>query len=144
MMDIASVTQKVVCYVVHRDRLLVFTHEDPLAGVQVPAGTIEPGEDPASAAVRECQEETTLGARIIRALGVMDYDLRPAKPEVAQRHYFLMELVDPDPPEIWEAGDPFPSDGSEPPTWTCWWVPLHRAHILAVGFGQALGRIDAG
>lgn len=134
-------SQKVVCYVVHGDRLLVFTHEDALAGIQVPAGTIEPGEDPAGAAVRETFEETTLRARVIRPLGVMDYDFRPAKPEIAHRHYFLMELVEPDPPERWIAGDPFPSDGSEPPVWTCWWVPLRRAHVLSAGFGQAIGRM---
>ena len=59
-MNIEVESQKVVCYVVHRTRLLVFSHEDPLAGVQVPAGTIELGEDPAEAAVRETFEETTL------------------------------------------------------------------------------------
>lgn len=140
-MNIEVESQKVVCYVVHRARLLVFSHEDPLAGVQVPAGTIEPGEDPAEAAVRETFEETTLHTRVVRKLGVMDYDFRPAKPERAHRHYFLMELIDQDPPERWIAGDPFPSDGGKPPVWTCWWVPLQRGHVLSAGFGQALGRL---
>lgn len=51
---------KVVAYVTHRRgdvvRLLVFEH--PLAGVQLPAGTVEPDESPDQAALREVAEET--------------------------------------------------------------------------------------
>lgn len=45
--------------------LLVFEHtaEYPDAGVQVPAGGLEPGETPEQAAVRETQEETGLSLR---------------------------------------------------------------------------------
>lgn len=38
--------------------LLLFQH--PYAGIQIPAGTIEPGESPESAALREAAEETGL------------------------------------------------------------------------------------
>lgn len=38
--------------------VLVFTH--PWAGVQVPKGTVEPGEAPAQAALRELHEESGL------------------------------------------------------------------------------------
>ncbi len=71
-------TQKVVCYVVHDDHLLVFTHDDvplQLAGVQVPAGSIEPGEGPEHAAVREVFEETGLTASVVRCLGTASYDM---------------------------------------------------------------------
>lgn len=83
--------RKVVGYVVHGDRLLVFTHDDvPLdvAGVQVPAGTIEPGETPEDAVVREIWEETGLPARVVSSLGVQRYDMWPSKPEVHERHFF--------------------------------------------------------
>ena len=53
--------RKVVGYVVRDRRLLVFTHDDvplEIAGVQVPAGTIEPSELPEAAVVREVLEET--------------------------------------------------------------------------------------
>ncbi|HEX9494389.1 MAG TPA: NUDIX domain-containing protein [Candidatus Limnocylindria bacterium] len=51
--------RKVLCYVVRDGRLLVFDHRDhPDAGVQVPAGTLHDGEDPAAGAVRETEEET--------------------------------------------------------------------------------------
>lgn len=51
--------------------LLLFQH--PFAGIQLPAGTIEPGEAPATAAFREATEETGL-ARFasITALGFRD------------------------------------------------------------------------
>lgn len=143
-----SRTRKVVSYIVHAGRLLVFVHDDvPLvvAGVQVPAGTVEPGEEPAQAAVREALEETKLHARVVRSLGVMDYDMRPRRNEIAERHFFLMALTDAEiesgPPERWAAGEADSSDGSEPQRWTCWWLPLEDGHALSGGFGQALGRI---
>ena len=62
---------KVACYVVRDGTLLVFRHRDhPDAGVQVPAGTVEPGEDPADAAIRELREETGRDAfALVRELG---------------------------------------------------------------------------
>ncbi|MGP5049571.1 NUDIX domain-containing protein [Glutamicibacter ardleyensis] len=53
------VKEKAVCYVVQDDHLLVFTHlQHPMhiTGVQVPAGTIKPGETPNQAAERELFE----------------------------------------------------------------------------------------
>ncbi|PWB35181.1 DNA mismatch repair protein MutT [Pseudomonas sp. SDI] len=49
-------------------RLLLFHH--PLAGVQLVKGTIEPGELPAQAALRELHEESGIAtATVIRDLG---------------------------------------------------------------------------
>jgi 8-oxo-dGTP pyrophosphatase MutT (NUDIX family) len=51
--------------------LLLFQH--PHAGIQVPAGTIEPGEEPQAAALREAAEETGLTAfAAVRPLGYRD------------------------------------------------------------------------
>ena len=65
--------QKVVCYIVRDGQLLVFRHLDEPwdeSGLQVPAGTIEPGETPEVAAVREASEETGLTAlRLVRKVG---------------------------------------------------------------------------
>ena len=50
----ASIINKVLAYVTRGDRLLVFKHRDfPEAGLQVPAGTIEEGESPHDAVLRE-------------------------------------------------------------------------------------------
>lgn len=137
--------RKVVGYVVRSGRLLVFTHDDvplEITGVQVPAGTIEPGESPADAVVREVREETGCAARIVRDLGVELFDFWPAKPEVHERHFFQLELLDDEVPERWQAGEGDPSDGGEAQRWTCWWTPLRNAHVLCAGFGARLGGVE--
>jgi len=51
--------------------LLLFNH--PGVGVQIPAGTVEPGENPEIAAQREAAEETGLvNLLLVRSLGEMD------------------------------------------------------------------------
>lgn len=53
--------EKVLCFVVHGQRLLVFDHvPDGGAGVQVVAGGVEAGETPEGAAIRELWEESGL------------------------------------------------------------------------------------
>ncbi|MFC0421328.1 hypothetical protein CQ017_06625 [Arthrobacter sp. MYb224] len=136
--------KKAVGYVVHDGNLLVFTHDDypmEVTGVQVPAGSIAEGESPAHAVVREVGEETGLAARIVRSLGVESYDMWPAKPEVHERHFFQLELVDSDVQVRWKCGENDASDGGQPVSWTCWWMKLSDAHVLCAGFGARLGSI---
>lgn len=52
--------EKACACVVQRGRVLVFRHPHSHAGVQLPKGTIEPGEAPAAAVVRELAEESGL------------------------------------------------------------------------------------
>lgn len=53
--------EKVLCFVVRADQLLVFEHEGMAdAGVQVPAGGVEVGESPDQTAIRELFEESGL------------------------------------------------------------------------------------
>lgn len=55
--------EKVLAYVTRRsDELLIFAHteEYPDAGIQVPAGGVEPGEEPDQAVLRETFEESGL------------------------------------------------------------------------------------
>ncbi|MFN3707251.1 GNAT family N-acetyltransferase [Microcella sp.] len=138
---------KVVAYVVHHDKLLVFTHDDvpvEVAGVQVPAGTIEPGEDPAYAVVREVREETGIETRVVGKLGVEQYDVWPSKAELHERHFFLLQPVSEVVPEQWTAGEDRPGDGGSRRSWTCCWIPLEQAHVLCAGFGAKLGALDRG
>lgn len=54
-------------------QLLVFTHDEfpiEVTGVQVPSETIEQGEAPEAAGVREVLEETGLATRTTRVLGI--------------------------------------------------------------------------
>jgi 8-oxo-dGTP pyrophosphatase MutT (NUDIX family) len=53
------------------EEVLVFRH--PLAGIQLVKGTIEPGEEPRQAALRELEEEAGIrDAEIARSLGTCD------------------------------------------------------------------------
>ncbi|MGY6497163.1 MAG: NUDIX hydrolase [Microcella sp.] len=136
---------KVVAYVARDKNLLVFTHDDvpiEVAGVQVPAGTVEPGEDPANAVVREVWEETGVKTRIVADLGVEHYDVWPSKAELHERHFFLLEPIGTDVPVRWAAGEMNPSEGGARQSWTCWWIPLEQAHVLCAGFGAKLGALD--
>ncbi|OIH93738.1 NUDIX domain-containing protein [Curtobacterium sp. MCBA15_001] len=133
---------KAVCYVIHDVHLLVFTHDTvalTVAGVQVPAGTIESGETPEEAALRELHEETGRSGQVVRSLGVERYDVRPARDEVAVRHFFRMSMEDADVTERWHAGESDPASGERAQAWTCWWLPLADAHVLAAGLGAKIG-----
>jgi 8-oxo-dGTP pyrophosphatase MutT (NUDIX family) len=132
---------KVVCYVVVGGRLLVFRHVDyspEEVGIQVPAGTVDPGEDPADAAVRECWEETGLeGLRLIRKLGTAEYDITPYRYEIQERHFFEL-TVDGEVPERWDSAET--SDGQSIP-FECFWIPLAQGHVLQSGQGALLGQL---
>ncbi|MGJ0387875.1 NUDIX domain-containing protein [Microbacterium sp. CGR1] len=140
--DQMSVVEKAVCYVIAEDRLLVFTHDDTdilATGVQVPAGTVRDDESAVQAAERELFEETGLRGTVTRSLGTEFYDLAPLRDQVALRHFFRMEVVDPEASAVWQAGEADPATGVSPVSWTCRWIPLAQAHVLAGGLGARLG-----
>lgn len=77
--DIAPGVSKVTAFVTRAgargDELLLFRH--PFAGVQLPAGTVDQGETPQEAALREAAEETGLNGFEVRAyLGYRDWQPR--------------------------------------------------------------------
>ncbi|MET7712311.1 NUDIX domain-containing protein [Streptomyces sp. NPDC005407] len=136
--------EKVLVYVVRDGRLLVFRHTDYTyeeVGIQVPAGSIRPGETPEAAALREAGEETGLSDfKIVRKLGETEYDISPYRFEIQHRHVFHLELTEPT-PERWMSQEDH--DGEQEPThFECFWIPLEAAHILQSGQGALLGRLS--
>ncbi|MET8530027.1 NUDIX domain-containing protein [Micromonospora sp. NPDC005172] len=137
------VTHKALCYIVRNRRLLVFRHTDysyEEVGIQVPGGSIRPGETPENAALREAREETGLtDFKVVRKLGESEYDISPLRFEIQQRHIFHLELTEPTPPRWLSQED---HDGIHQPTqFECFWVPLTAGHILQSGQGALLGRL---
>jgi 8-oxo-dGTP pyrophosphatase MutT (NUDIX family) len=133
--------QKVVAYITHNDRLLVFRHSDfpyEEVGLQVPAGTVKPNEDPATAVLREATEETDLHTlRVVRELGTADYDMTPYRREIHERHFFHL-TVDGTVPERWESAE---RDHGDPIRFECFWIPLADGHVLSGGQGALLATL---
>lgn len=135
-----TIKQKIFAYITHGDRLLVFSHPDsPDAGIQVPAGTMEEGEDPDKAVMREAFEETGLSSLRLHAyLGEDDYHL--PEPDQTDRRRFYHLTCGREPPATWRHDEKHPSDGSPGPiTFEFFWVRLpDKVPPLAPGHGAML------
>lgn len=120
------VVRKAFAYITHRNRLLIFSHPlEPEAGLQVPAGTMLDTETPEQAVLREALEETGLSdLRIVRFLGDVQYDASPHGRDEINHRFFFHLACEVEPPERWQQYELDTSDGSEPPLFELWWVPL--------------------
>ncbi len=90
----SEVVQKVTAFIVReRDgvrELLVFKH--PTAGIQIPAGTVEEGEDLKTAVKRETYEETGLQfVEIENYLGCVENELQEGKRIIAKTTQVYIE-----------------------------------------------------
>jgi 8-oxo-dGTP diphosphatase len=98
--------QKVLAYIIRvhdgEKQLLLLLHRDyPEAGIQVPGGTVEPGEAFESALLREVYEETGLtNVKIIKKLTDCIF-FNTYKQEEQERHVYLLDTVS-DTKEEWE------------------------------------------
>ena len=92
---------KVTAYITCENKLLVFKHVDyPEAGIQVPAGSVGPGEDLNQAILREAREETGLkDLKIESLLGDKEYLFMPAGDEGANINRYFYHLSYPGPIE---------------------------------------------
>ena len=133
---VPTLKRKAFAYVTHDhpeygQRLLIFSHPNaPEAGLQVPAGTIQPGESPDAAVLREAHEETGLDDfDLVGFLGERLFDCAPfGRDEVHQRYFFHLRYRG-DPPEVWRNYEPDPDTGPEAggevgPLFELFWVRL--------------------
>jgi 8-oxo-dGTP pyrophosphatase MutT (NUDIX family) len=129
--------QKALAYVVHDGKLLAFRHVDysyEEVGLQAPGGTIEQGETPEVAVLRELKEETGYDCfDIVKKLGVTTYDITPHRYEIQERHIFLVQPTAPL-PERWMSYETH-DDGRPPTTFENFWLPIAKGQILQSGQG---------
>ncbi|MSQ14319.1 MAG: NUDIX domain-containing protein [Dehalococcoidia bacterium] len=102
--------------------LLVFDHPMDEGGVmvQLPAGTVEPDEQPEAAVVRELQEEACIHGQLIALAGVRDEELDGEK---RRRWVYLLRAPEGLP-------DEWPSNCDCGAPTRCHWVPFERAEIM--------------
>lgn len=133
---------KVVAYVTRGRDLLVFTQAKfPEAGTQVPAGTLEQGEDPAVGVLREIQEETGLELSSPVLLEVYECDLRPWKEERHLRYVF--HVVAPEnTPDQWTHWERHASDGSDDIEFNLRWEDVFNMPEELAGYqGDVLAKL---
>ncbi|MCD7111730.1 NUDIX domain-containing protein [Rhizobium sp. DKSPLA3] len=138
-----AATQKVLIYATLHDALLVFDEPDfPEIALQIPGGTIEPGEEPSDAATREFEEET--GLRVPappRPLTVHDYSfVRDGVTIVHRRHYFHVALMDA--PTNWTHFEMSPSGGGDRILFRFSWMSFpEAAQRLGMGMADAISHL---
>jgi len=137
----SDLVQKAYVYILRQGRLLVFrerAHKD--SGVQVPGGTLDPGETPEQGARREVIEETGRTDLVIDGyLGshLWNYQWRHVTGRY-RRHFFFGHLEDPA-PESWKHWEMTPSDGGDPFQMRFYWVPFPTGYPrLDHGYGLKL------
>lgn len=123
-----QVKNKVFAYITHSNHLLVFTHPHvPEAGIQVPAGTVEAGEQPEEAVMREAFEETGLTELTLDCfLGTQERDLSDfGLDEIHHRRFYHLRCSG-NAPATWQHEERFPSDDAQhvPILFEFFWVQL--------------------
>ncbi len=126
---------KVVAYITCGRRLLMFEHVGiPEAGIQVVQGTVEEGEAPEAAVMRDAEEETGLsGLTMAGLLGGEFLNLRRGgSPQCQHRSYFHLDLPG-KPAGRWRHYEAHASDGSPPIEFELYWVSVDSPPLLAGG-----------
>lgn len=133
--------EKAHVYIVHGGRLLVLReigHAD--SGVQVPGGTLDPGESPEAGARREVAEETGREDLVIDGyLGshIWNYQWRHVAGRY-RRHFFFGRFRGAV-PERWSHWEMTPSDGGAPFAMQFYFVPFATGRPrLSLGYGGKL------
>lgn len=139
------IQHKVFAYITDGQRLLLFSHPlAPAAGIQVPAGTVEAGEDWETAVLREAFEETGLeNLQLVCHLGDSEHQW-PGRDIQVVRHFYHLRCTTPPPPRWWHE-ELHPSEGDEERIpFEFFWAQLpHEVPVLAPGHGQYLADLMA-
>ena len=120
-----QIVLKAYAYITQGDLLLVFRQPAaPQAGIQIPGGTVETGETPTRAVLREAAEETGLrDLRLHCKLGTSDLDMRPHGLDIIQHRHFFHLLAPPGAPGRWRHFELTPNGSADGPiAFDFYWV----------------------
>ena len=134
----AATVLKVVAYITREDELLVFRHRDfPEAGLQVPAGTVEEGETPDAAVLREVQEETGLPHAAVRVKAYLGRRVREAGIQCHDQHFYHL-LLTANAPDSWLHYETNAGAGEEPIAFMFAWMKLDDPNLCLAGEQDSL------
>lgn len=140
------IKRKAFAYITSQQKLLVFIHpHEPEAGIQVPAGTIEVGETPEAAVLREAYEETGLSGLVLeRFLGEQVRDMADYGREEIHHRYFYHLRCQEQPPVRWRREERFSSEKrSTRPLFEFFWVAFpSQVPPLIADHGLMLPRLS--
>ncbi|OED38582.1 hypothetical protein AB833_18770 [Chromatiales bacterium (ex Bugula neritina AB1)] len=134
---------RVFTYITRKRELLIFDHVDQrYLEPQIPGGTIESGEIPHHAAIREATEETGLeNFRIVRFLGSYEKDLSPLGHHEKIHAWFYHLNTDDKTPERWRHFEEHSSATSTAIEFELYWVPVTAVPRLGGYDGHMLGKV---
>lgn len=120
-----------------KEQILVFQHPVKEAGIQIPKGTVKPGENPYDAAIREVIEETGLTDFQIEELIAEDFW---ENDDGAIHNRYFYRMITADAPDYW---DHEPTGGGEEDglTFHFFWISSKDEVELVRGHGDYLGKV---
>ena len=126
-------------YITRGSRLLLFTQPGaPEAGIQVPAETIESGEVPQDAVMREAREETGLtGLRCERFLAQDTRDMWDCGSDELQHRWFFHLTVEGPTAETWRHGE-HSEDGSLIHPFDFFWADVRALPKLVANYDDKI------
>lgn len=118
--------QRVFTYITRDDQLLILEYVNGrYLQPQIPGGTVEAGELPAQAALREAYEETGLSElQLVKCLGSFERDLTDIGRDESIVAWFFHLQTHEATPQSWRHFECDSSEGFAPIEFALSWVPL--------------------